>query len=112
MKKYLFYVMRSDKMCFIHVLLNALDLKDSGAEVKIVFEGQAVTLPPILTAENNGLYKKVHEEGLIAGVCEACAKALGVYEQIKDLELPFLNDMNQHAGLRPFTTQGYLVLTF
>ncbi len=69
MNKYLFYVMRGEKMCFIHVLLNALDLHQSHNEVQIIFEGQAVNLPSILEKENNPLYKKALTEGLVAGVC-------------------------------------------
>ena len=38
MKKILFYAMREEKMCFVHVLLNALELHEAGYEVKIIFE--------------------------------------------------------------------------
>lgn len=110
--KYLFYAMQGEKMCFIHVLLNALDLHQAGNEVKIVFEGKAVTLPPVLSQENNPLYKKALEANLIAGVCLACAKTLGVHEEIEKLNLPLLNDMNGHAGVLPFTQDGYEVLVF
>ena len=36
MKKILFYGMSGEKMCFQHVLLNALDLHEAGGEVKII----------------------------------------------------------------------------
>ena len=39
MDKILFYGMTGEKMCFQHILLNALDLFSSGTEVKIIFEG-------------------------------------------------------------------------
>ena len=35
MGKYLFYVMRGQKMCFVHVLLNALDLAEAGTKLKL-----------------------------------------------------------------------------
>ncbi len=112
MKKFLFYAMQGEKMCFVHVLLNALAQKEAGNEVAIIFEGKAVTLPPILAEENNPLYKKALDAGLIAGVCLACAKTLGVFEAVEKLALPFLSDMSGHAGILPFTEKDYKVLVF
>lgn len=112
MKKYLFYAMRGQKMCFNHVLMNALDLHADGYEVRIVFEGEAVTLPPVLAAEKHPLYLKCLDLGLIAGVCQACSHTLGVLDEIKSLGLPLLTDMQGHAGVKPFVSQGYEVLVF
>ncbi len=112
MKKYLFYAMRGEKMCFVHVLLNALELKSRGNEVKIIFEGQSVKLPAELSAESNPLYARALAEGLIAGVCLACSRVLGAEEDIKRLGLPFLSDMSGHAGIAPYAENGYIVLTF
>ncbi len=110
-EKYLFYAMEGAEMCFQHVLLNALDLKADGYEVQIVFEGASVKLPPLL-AEKNPLYKKALEQGIITGVCKACAKSLGVLEEIEKLELPLLADMSGHAGIKPFVKEGYEVIVF
>lgn len=56
-------------MCFIHVLLNALDMKERGYEGKIVIEGAATKLFPELAKENNPMHKlweKVKAAGLVA----------------------------------------------
>ena len=111
MAKYLFYAMRGQAMCFQHVLMNALDLHEAGNEVKIIFEGESVTLPPQLAEKDNKLYLKALELGLIAGVCKACSVTLGVIEEIEKLELPLLSDMNGHAGMRPYTAEGYNVIS-
>ena len=47
MKKYLFYGMTGEKMCFQHILMNAVDLSEKGYEVKIIFEGASVKLVPV-----------------------------------------------------------------
>ncbi len=112
MKKYLFYAKSGQKMCFVHVLLNALDLKSAENEVKIIFEGESVKLPPILAEESNPLYKKALDSGLIAGVCLACAQTLGVKDDIEKINLPFLKDMSGHAGMRPYIEDGYEVFIF
>lgn len=112
MKKYLFYAMRGQKMCFIHVLLNALELKKAGHEVKIIFEGESVTLPQVLEQDKNPLYLEAKRLGLIAGVCFACSKQLNVYEFNKELPFPLLDEMKGHAGILPYVSEGYEVLTF
>ncbi len=111
MKKFLFYGMTGDKMCFLHVLMNALDLTAEGMETRIIFEGASVKLVPLLEEENNPLYLKAKEKGLIAGICLACSKVLGVYEQCVESGLPFLSDMMGHAGMKPYILEGFEVIS-
>ena len=112
MKKYLLYAMNGEKMCFLHLLMNALDLHEDGVEVKVVFEGASVKLPPVLEVEENKLYLKAKELGLIAGICLACSSVLGVLEENEKTGLPMLNDMMGHAGVKPFVLDGYEVIIF
>ena len=65
MNKILFYAMTGEKMCFQHILLNALDLAAAGAEVQIIFEGASVKLPPVLAQESNKHYLRALEAGLL-----------------------------------------------
>ena len=44
MKKFALFVFNGDPMCFIHVLLNALDMNGKGYEIKSVIEGAATNL--------------------------------------------------------------------
>ncbi|MDD4080863.1 MAG: hypothetical protein PHP02_05570 [Eubacteriales bacterium] len=111
MKKVLLYGMTGEKTCFMHVLLNALDLHAAGHEARVVFEGASVKLPAVLAKENNPVYLKSREAGLLAGVCLACSKTLGVYEDNLALGLPMLSDMSGHAGTKPFLEAGYEVIS-
>lgn len=111
MKKILFYGMTEKKMCFQHVLMNALDLHEAGVEVRIIFEGASVKLVPLFSEENNPLYNKAKELGLIAGVCLACSKVLGVYEQNVESGLEMLDDMSGHAGMKKYIEDGYEVIS-
>ena len=47
-KKAALFVFNGDPMCFIHVLLNGLNLADNGYAVRIVIEGAATQLVPQL----------------------------------------------------------------
>lgn len=107
MDKILFYGMTGEKMCFQHILLNALDLAADGKDVKIIFEGASVKLVPVFEEENNPLYKKAKELGLIAGICLACSKVMGVYDENLKSGLAMLDDMNGHAGMKAYINQGY-----
>ena len=111
MEKILFYGMIKEKMCFQHVLMNAIDLYEDKNEVKIIFEGASVTLVPVFEAEENPLYLKAKSLGLIAGVCLACSKMLGVYDDVVKSELPLLSDMNAHAGMKSYIKEGYKVVS-
>ncbi|MDU1176121.1 MAG: DsrE family protein [Peptoniphilus harei] len=112
MEKILFYVMEGEKMCFNHAMLNAEALLDSGKEVKIILEGKSVKLPKVLEDDKNSLYKKLLEAGVIVGVCKACSKVLGVYEDNERLGLRFLDDIKGHAGMEKYVSEGYLVAVF
>lgn len=111
MEKFLFYGMTGSKMCFMHILLNTLDLVDDGKDAKIIFEGESVKLVSVFEEENHPLYMKAKEKGLIAGICLACSKALGVYEKNKEYGLPLLGDMSGHAGMKPYINEGFAVIS-
>jgi hypothetical protein len=111
MKKILFYGMTGEKMCFQHILLNALDLHGGGNQVKIIFEGASVKLVHQIEKENNPLYKRAKEAGLIAGVCFACSKVMEVYEENQEAGLPMLNDMSGHAGMKEYINEGFEIIS-
>ena len=111
MKKILFYGMTGEKMCFQHILLNALDLHSSGVEVKIIFEGASVKLVPLFEKEKNPLYRRAKEAGIIAGICLACSKVLDVYDQNVNTGLSMLDDMSGHAGMKDYIEEGFEVIS-
>ena len=82
-----------------------------GHEVKIIFEGASVKLVSKFEDENNPLYRKAKEADLIAGVCMACSKILGVYEANLKTGLRMLDDMSGHAGMKKYIQDGYHVIS-
>ena len=111
MKKVLFYGMTGEKMCFVHILLNALDLAAAGHQAKIIFEGMSVKLVGVFEKENHPLYKKAKEAGLIEGICLACSRVMEVYDENLASGLPMLDDMNGHAGMKKYLEEGYKVIS-
>lgn len=115
MKKIALFVFNGDPMCFIHVLLNALDMADKDFTSEIVIEGAATQLIPELEKEGHplhGMWEKVKTRKLIAGVCRACANKMGTLENAKALGLPLLGEMSGHPSMARYRDDGYEVITF
>ena len=115
MSKTVFFAFRGDPMCFVHVLLNALDMAEKGMEGRIVIEGDAVKLIPEMAKSGhflNQLYKKVREQGLLVGACRACSTKLGVAAEIEQEGVALIGDMAGHPAISGYIEQGYTVLTF
>jgi hypothetical protein len=115
MKKTVLFVFNGDPMCFIHVLLNALDLHAKGDEALIVVEGAATQLIPELVKREhplNQLWTRCLAADLVAGVCRACANKLGTLEAANAQQLPLLADMNGHPSMSAYMDAGYTIITF
>lgn len=115
MKKIALFAFNGDPMCFIHVLLNTIDLKDKGHEAALVIEGSATKMIPEIAKDGhplNGLYLKVKELGLIDCVCKACANKMGTLDSAKDEGLPVCGPMSGHPSMASYMEEGYEVLIF
>ena len=115
MKKCVFFAFRDHPLCFIHVLLNSLDMAAKGMEGKIVLEGEAVKLVPVMAAPDHFLhilYNKAKAAGLFSGACRACSSKLGVTEAVEREGIALIGEMAGHPAMSEFIEQGYTVLTF
>ncbi|MFA7567126.1 MAG: DsrE family protein [Alkalispirochaeta sp.] len=128
MRKFALFAFNGDPMCFIHVLLNALDLKEKGHEVALVVEGSATRLVKLLSggpgledfAEKNPPmhrllsenFVKVQEAGLINCVCQACAQQMGALEDAKKVDLPLCYDLKGHPSMSRYIADGYEIISF
>ena len=115
MNKFALFVFNGDPMCFIHVLLNALDMRDKGHEAKIVIEGASTKLIPDLAKTEHplhGLWKKNLEEGLVEGVCKACSNKMGTLDAAKAQGLNLLDDVAGHPSIAAYRDKGYEIITF
>ncbi len=115
MKKVALFVFNGDPMCFIHVLLNGLDMKARDYEIKIIIEGAATALIPELEKEAhplNGLWQKAKRADLIEGACKACSKKMGTADLARELGLPLLDGMSGHPGMAEYQEEGFEIITF
>lgn len=115
MKKVALVVFNGDPMCFIHVLLNALDMAAGQVEARIVIEGAATQLLPELEKEDHflhGLWEKVKSAGLVDGVCKACSNKMGTLATARELGFTLLDEMSGHPSLSRYRSEGYEIITF
>ncbi|MEY8304443.1 cytoplasmic protein [Anaerosalibacter bizertensis] len=111
MKKVAFFAFNGEQMCFMHLLLNAVDMHEKGMEVKIVMEGKAVKLIKELEESNNKMYKKAKELNLFDSVCKACSAKMGVLEYNENCGIPLNGDLNGHPPMYPYISEGYEIIT-
>jgi len=115
MKKVALFAYNGEFMCFVHVLLNAVDMHERGYDTKVVIEGAATKLVPELSKEANPmhrLYEKAKGLDLIDGACKACSNKMGVMEEVKAQGLRLLDEMSGHPSMARYLEEGFEVITF
>jgi len=114
MNKTAIFAFRGNPICFVHVLLNAIDLHDRGRAVKIILEGEATKLILDLRKPEHplhALYEKVKKLELIDAVCRACAIKMGALEAAEAEGLKIADEMAGHVGMAPYIEKGYAIVT-
>lgn len=115
MRKIALFAFQGDPMCFVHVLLNALDLRAKGHELRIILEGSATQLIAQMARDESPLfhlYRRAKEQGLFEGACKACSTKLNVVEAVELEGLPLLADMSGHPSMSQYLEKGYDIITF
>jgi len=115
MRKVALYAFNGDPMCFVHVMLYALDFEARGDEVKIVMEGSATKLVRDLVepdAPFAALYREIKSKQLIGAVCQACSAKMGALEVAREQGLFIDGSLKGHPSLAADREAGYEVFTF
>ncbi len=115
MEKVVLFAFRSEIPCFIHVMLNAIDMREKGMEVQVVLEGESPKVLGELSKETHPMHKLFEQTkslGLLAGACKACAHMTGTTDAVVREGLPLLDGMHGHAGMAEWILKGFSVITF
>ena len=114
-EKFALFAFNGDPMCFIHVILNALDLHEKGYDVRVVVEGSATKLISQFENKDNpfyDLYKELEKKELIDCFCKACSNKMGTMEELAKKGFPFCDEMMGHPSMSKYVEQGYTIITF
>jgi len=115
MRKVAVFAFNGEQMCFIHVLLNTLDMKSKGYDVKLIIEGTACRQIRVLSDEKNPfstLYDNVKEKGLIDCVCRACSNKMEALESAEEQGLKLCGELKGHPSIARYLDEGYEVIVF
>lgn len=115
-KKYALYAFNGDMMCFVHVLLNALDMHFKGYAVNVIIEGSATKLIKDFHDNPNHQFHEIYYQlknlGLISAVCHACASKMGVVDEVNAEKFPLIGTMSGHPPMSDYLEQGFQIITF
>ena len=114
-KKVAIFAFNGEIMCFVHALLNALDMKQKGYDIKLVIEGSDTKQIKELANHDKPfatIYEKTREAGLIDCVCQACASQTGSLDSAKEQNLPLCSEMSGHPSMARYIENGYQILIF
>jgi hypothetical protein len=114
-RKVALFAFNGDQMCFIHVLLNTLDMEKRGYDVRLIIEGSSTKLVSPLNENDhplNKLYQEIKERKLIHCVCRACANKMGTMSSAEEQDLPVCGSMSGHPSMAEYLDEGYEVLIF
>jgi hypothetical protein len=114
-EKVALFAFNGDPMCFIHVILNALDMNNKGYEVKVIVEGSATKLADQFENKENPFYEKYIELknlGLIDCFCKACSNKMGSLKKVEELGFSTCAELLGHPSIAKYTEQGYSIISF
>ena len=98
MHKVAIFAFNGEPSCFVHAMINALDLDEKGVDVALVIEGTATKMVKELADPDKphaSFYAKVRDKGLIDAVCKACANQTGSLYAAMEQGLPINSDLRQ-----------------
>lgn len=114
MTKVVFFAFSGEPVCFMHAILNALDLEEQGMWGEIVFEGKSTDLIPLISKPDHYIYplfEQAKERGMFYGACHSCANKMKVAEFFEKENIPLIGDMSGHPPMSDFIRQGYTIIT-
>jgi hypothetical protein len=114
-KDVVLFAFRGDPLCFVHVLLNGIDLHEKGKKGLIVLEGESVTLVEKMSQPDHflsKLYQKAKSLGIIHGACKACSAKLKATQAVEKEGISLIGNMAGHPALGDFLENGFEVITF
>lgn len=115
MKQIALFAFNGEIMCFVHVLLTAIDMNEKGYNVKIIIEGLATKLVPEMSKDDNpmhNLFQKAKQLDLIDGACKACSGKMGALDAVQREGFKLLDEMKGHPSMARYREDGFEIITF
>lgn len=115
MGKFALFAFNGDPMCFIHVILNALDMNEKGHDVKVIVEGSATKLISQFENKDSPFYNKYQElknSKLIDCFCKACSSKMGVLNEVERSKFSTCAELMGHPSMAKYIELGFKIIPF
>ncbi len=100
-----------------HSLIYAKELKEHGAEVRLVFDGAGTEWPSYFRTERTmeakglgGLLDGLKADGLVYEICDYCSASFGVKEALEEQGEPLSAQYMDHPSIAALVAEDYRIL--
>lgn len=97
----------------VNAMVTALDFKEAGDDVQLIFDGGGTRWPPTLADDSHkahDLYERVKDT--IRGACDYCAEAFETTAELEKVGVALLDEYKRHPSFRALVADGYQIITF
>ena len=99
----------------VHALLYSTELKEDGYEVVLIFDGAGTEWAeeftnPESTNKLIPMYESFRKLGVSEVICDFCAGAFDVKEQLKARQCPLTGGYKGHPSIAEWVKQGYQLI--
>ena len=99
----------------VHALLYTRELKEHGHEVALVFDGAgtewvAEWTRPDSTDKLAPRYRELSQLGITEIICDFCAGAFQVKDQLKDRKVPLVDEFQGHPSIAKWADRGFQIV--
>ena len=118
-RKLLLVVFTNDPCKRNHAFMHALDLKQCGHVVQILLEGESTRCLAEREGKFGELFDLAKMQNLIAGACKTAAHGCStgdptrnVVELARQLNIPLISGMMEHAAIGDYVSRGFEIITY
>ncbi|WP_411825533.1 hypothetical protein [Luteolibacter sp. AS25] len=97
----------------VNALTGALEYKDSGQDVQIIFDGAGTQAAAAFADPDhkfNNLFEQVRH--FVRGACKHCSNAFEVTEKIEKGGIPLIDEFQGHPSFRNLLGEDFDILIF
>lgn len=99
----------------VHAFLYARELKEHGHKVRLVFDGAGTEWAeelsnPASESKIKPMYDEFKKLGISEVICDFCAGAFGVREELQDRQLSLTAEYEGHPSISRWADQGYQIV--
>jgi len=96
-----------------NALMTVQEFKEAGDDVKLIFDGAGTKWVSRLSDPGHQYYDVFERvRDTVSGVCQYCADAFGVTEEVRQSDVPLADEYRGHPSIRTLLNDGYQVVTF